>query len=106
MVASSITAIFMIERSEEIVNLILTEAKKSQAYFETRHEGKQIKRVVLTGGKSLLPGIVQYFTEGLSLETQLGDPFISVNLTDKEKAAFGDSAVLFATAVGLAMKPT
>ncbi|MBI3559109.1 type IV pilus assembly protein PilM [Candidatus Gottesmanbacteria bacterium] len=89
-----------------IVELILAEIKRVLTFYETRGGSEPIKRVVLTGGTALLPGLVQFFTENLNLEVQVGDPFLAINLNDQQRQEVAESGPLFATAVGLAMKPT
>jgi type IV pilus assembly protein PilM len=88
-----------------ILEVILTEVKRVLAFYATRGGKEPVKRAVLSGGTAMLPGLVQYFMETLSLETQIGNPFTSITLTDKQKQALGDDGPLYATAVGLAQKP-
>lgn len=88
------------------VDQVLTEVKRVIAFYETRQGAVGIKRVVLSGGGALMPGLVQYFTLNLHLEVQLGNPFAIVNLSDKQRQAVFDAGPLFAAGVGLAMKMT
>ncbi len=90
-----------------IIELVLAEVKRVLAFYET-HAGTEgpVKRVVLSGGTALLPGLVSYFTQSLNLEVQVGDPFLSVNLTPEQHKEVGEEGPLYATAVGLAMKLT
>lgn len=90
-----------------IIELVLAEVKRVLAFYET-HAGSEgpVKRVVLSGGTALLPGLVSYFTESLNIEVQVGDPFLSVNLTPEQHKEVGEEGPLYATAVGLAMKLT
>ena len=89
-----------------IVEMLLGEIKRTLAFYESHDTQKAIKRAVLSGGTALLPEIVSYFTENLNIEVQVGNPFLSVSLTDKQKLAIADGGVLYSTAIGLAMKPT
>lgn len=89
-----------------IVQLILAEIKRVLTFYETRGGGEPIKRIVLTGGTALLPGLVQFFTKNLNLEVQVGDPFLTINLNDQQRREIAENGPLFATAIGLAMKLT
>lgn len=89
-----------------IVEMIFGEIKRSLAFYESHDPQKTIKRVVLSGGAAFLPGLVSYFTANLDVEVQTGDPFLTVNLTDKQRAEIGENRAIYSTAVGLAMKPT
>ncbi len=87
-----------------VVELILSEIRRVVAFYQTRDSGDPIKRMVLTGGMALLPGLVEHFTQSMDLEVQMGDPFGVVDLTAEQKKEIGENGALFATAVGLALK--
>lgn len=89
-----------------IVEMLLREIKRALAFYESHDAQKVVKRVVLSGGTALLPNLVSYFTASLNVEVQVGNPFLTVDLTDKQKTDLTDLGVLYSTAVGLAMKPT
>ena len=96
----------VVEAIKPIVEMILSEVKRSLTFYDSRDSQNNVKRVVLSGGTALLPALVSYFTSSLSVEVQVGNPFLAVNLADKQKAEIGDSATLYSAAVGLALKPT
>ena len=89
-----------------VVDQVLTEVKKVIAFYETRPDASAVKRVVLAGGTALMPGLLGYFSQNLGLEVQLGNPFSTIVLNDKQKQAVYDAGPLFAASVGLAMKLT
>lgn len=87
-----------------IIELIMAELKRVLAFYETRGTHEPVKRVVLSGGTALLPGLVQYFTQNLSIEVQIGNPFLAVNLSEKQRKEITDSGSLYTTSIGLAQK--
>lgn len=90
-----------------VIELIVGEIKKTVAFYETsdgKVGGAGIKRVVLSGGGALLPGLVTYLTESLGLEVQLGDPFLGVNLSTEQRNQIGNLGPIYTAAVGLASK--
>lgn len=89
-----------------VVDAIIVEIRKVITYSETRPGDVAVKRVVLSGGNALIPGLLGYFTANLGLEVQLGNPFNQVSLSDKQRQAVFDAGPLFAASVGLAMKET
>lgn len=89
-----------------IIDQVLAEVKKVITYGETRSGSEPIKRVVLTGGNALIPGLLAYFSANLGLEVQLGNPFVKVLLTDRQREAVFEAGPIFAAAVGLALKNT
>lgn len=94
----------VVKAIKPIAELIVSEIKRVLAFHETHGNNDPVKRVVLSGGTAMIPGLVQYFAESLALEVQIGNPFLNINLTDKQKQEIGENAALYATAVGLAMK--
>lgn len=54
------------------------ELAKAIRYFQSQNPNSPLKRVVLAGGASQLPGLTQYLTNKLSVEVLLVDPFIAV----------------------------
>lgn len=87
-----------------VIGLVIAEIKKVLAFYETHSNQDSVKRVVISGGGSMLVGITQYLTENLGLEVQIGNPFQNISLTDKQKQEIGENAPLYTTAVGLALK--
>lgn len=89
---------------QPIVDMVVSEIKKAIAFYESKPGAAPIKRIVLSGGTALIPGLVTFFAEALEIETQLGNPFSLINLTDKQRETVFDAGPIFAAAVGLAMK--
>lgn len=87
-----------------VMDLVLTEVKRVVAFYETRPGSEPLKRMVMSGGTALLPGLVTYFTSNLGIEVQIGNPFVDIILSDKQHQAVYDFGALFSASVGLAMK--
>jgi|SRR3989344_5492 len=90
-----------------IYSIILNEIKRSITFFETRHSSNLIRRVVLCGGGGLIPGVVVYTANFLSVEVQISNPwnrFTSLGRYQDRQAELEDIGPLFTTAVGLALK--
>ncbi|GEM_PF-3300822 len=80
---------------------IVKEAERAAAYHK-REFGKEIKEVLLAGGTSLLPGIVDFLNkESKELKFKLGNPLSKINdmglLNEKE-------GVLYANVIGLGLR--
>lgn len=89
-----------------MVDLISSEIKKVLAFYETHGFKEPVKRMVLSGGTALMPGMVSYISANVNVEVQIGNPFLSINLTDKQRLEVGENGCLYAAAVGLAQKLT
>jgi type IV pilus assembly protein PilM len=87
-----------------IVDVILSEARKVIQSHETQNPQRPIKRVVITGGGSALPGVVIYFANTLGLEVQQADPWGSVSKDDDMKKKLAHQNPIYSIAVGLALR--
>lgn len=87
-----------------VFDVVVNEIKRAIVAYQAKHPDDSVKRVVLTGGTSKLPGIVFYLARSLGVEVQLADPF-SVLVRDQSlEGAILEQGPLFAAAVGLALK--
>ncbi len=86
-----------------ITDIIVSESKRVIQAHETQNPDKQIKRVVLSGGGSQLPGLVIYFANVLGLEVQEADPWQAVNKDPSIKAKLANEVSSYSLAVGLAL---
>jgi len=59
------------------VNILLNEVQKSARFFVSNYPRESIRRVVLSGGTALLPGLVQYITNQMGVEVLVAAPFAS-----------------------------
>ena len=90
-----------------ILTLILEEIKRSCTYFESRGYGSPIKRVVLTGGLSTIPGLVVHTANFLGLEVELANSWKRFNSYGKFKDRQNElniSNTLYSTAAGASLK--
>lgn len=89
-----------------LVDIIVEEARRIIAYRATHFSTDPVKRLVVSGGGGLVSGLVTYLAEILTVEAQLGDPFVAVSLSDQQKTTLGQDRTIYSTAVGLALKLT
>ncbi|GIK83554.1 MAG: pilus assembly protein PilM [Patescibacteria group bacterium] len=60
------------------VNMLLTEVRKSVQFFINQNPQETVQRVVLSGGTSMLPSLVQHITNELGVEVLIASPFSGV----------------------------
>ncbi|MBU1016631.1 MAG: type IV pilus assembly protein PilM [Patescibacteria group bacterium] len=90
---------------EPVFNVILNEIRKSVAFYETRKNPRRVKRVVLCGGTSTVPGILVHTAQYLNLEVQKADPWKKLVVASKfNEKELDDLGPMFATGVGLVLK--
>lgn len=87
-----------------IIDVMLSEARKVIQAHETQNPQRLVKRVVLTGGGSALPGIVIYFANSLGLEVQEADPWGAVSKDEDMKKKTATQSPIYSVAVGLALR--
>jgi len=77
------------------------EIKKAIKYTEEKNKFK-VEKIILAGGSSLLPGIEEYFTKEIGIDTKKGNPLIKLKpgsvLHQKGKS------ILYANVIGLALR--
>ena len=61
-----------------VLRLTILEMQKTMQFFATLAPGETVKRVILSGGASQLPGYVQYVAEQLGAEVLIASPFAAV----------------------------
>ncbi|MEO5376933.1 MAG: pilus assembly protein PilM [Magnetococcus sp. DMHC-6] len=75
-------------------------------FYKANHPQKPVKAVLISGGGGLTPGLGDFLTEQLGIETRLANPFDGIKLNDSVKkdpilTAMGPR---FMIAVGLALR--
>ena len=55
--------------------VLITEIKKSVQFFTNQNPQESVKRIVLSGGSALLPGLVQFVTDETGVEVLVSAPF-------------------------------
>lgn len=88
---------------EPILRNILDEAVRSSKYYQEQF-GKEIKKVVLTGGSSRLPMISEYIKSYMGVEVGFGNPWSNISYQSSFNDKLNEIAPEFAAAVGLAMR--
>lgn len=61
------------------MNMLLGEIRKSVQFFVNQNPQEVVQRIVLSGGTSLLPGVVQHITNELGVEVLIASPFAGLN---------------------------
>lgn len=90
--------------TEPILNSILTEIKKSIAFYSQKYkDDSPIRQIILSGGTAKLPGIEIFFANNSGIETAIANPW-KVLASQQMPKEILDNASDYTIAVGLAMK--
>lgn len=97
----------MFNTIKPIMDLLLSEIKRAIIFFTNSERDANIKRVIITGGTALLPGVLVYLANNLEFEVQLGNPLRNISFSEKKpfmKKLDANKANLYSVAIGLALK--
>ncbi|KKR32214.1 MAG: Type IV pilus biogenesis ATPase PilM [Candidatus Gottesmanbacteria bacterium GW2011_GWC2_39_8] len=90
--------------AKTVVDSLIEEVKKTISYYKEKHNDKEIKSLVLSGGVAKMPGLVFYIASEVGLETQIGNPIMSISKDEKIFGKLGAEVVSYSVACGLALK--
>ena len=99
---------------EIIINNVLDTAKsavaneilKSINFYNSTYEGKEVNKIVLSGGTALMVGMAQSIQAALNIPTEIMAPFEKMEINEKtvDRDLIDRSAPTFAVAFGLALR--
>lgn len=88
---------------QPIVDVILNEGRRVKSQYEATYK-QPIEQVLLAGGGAHLQGLDKYVTQELGIPCERAQPFTTLMCPNAMDSVKGDLGVLFAVAVGLALK--
>lgn len=85
---------------------ICTEIERSIDYFRSTSGGDNVKKILLSGGVAAIPGITADLTQRLGIETEILNPFRSIEYNKKvlNTERIDEIRPIAAVAVGLALR--
>lgn len=86
-----------------LTDSILEEIKKIFRNFY-RDEGREVEKIILSGGLVFLPGLRDYFSAELRKEITIANPFLNISSPPVLIETFKKTGPFYAIAVGLALK--
>lgn len=87
----------------ESLEPILREIKLAMQNFY-QEENKEINKIIITGGASVLPGVREYFKNYFNKETEIADPFGDLAYPEVLSQELKEMGPFFSVAVGMAKK--
>ncbi|MFC1789412.1 type IV pilus assembly protein PilM [Patescibacteria group bacterium] len=86
-----------------LTDYIIAETEKIfQNFYRT--EKKKVKKIILTGGSAKIPGLSEYFSENLKIETKIGNPFANIFYPPILEENFKEMGPSYAVAIGMAKR--
>jgi type IV pilus assembly protein PilM len=86
-----------------MLDLIISEIQKLADVYLERNK-REVRKVVLSGGSSVLPGVREYFSQELNREVIVGNPFIQAQYDPMLEPILKDIGPLLSVSAGLAMR--
>lgn len=88
---------------DPVVKLVSEEIKKAIYYYQTEEKGQTPSAVILSGGSSGIPDVINFLGKMLNVEIVIGNPFSKVLLSTEISKIIAPYAPLYSIACGLAM---
>jgi type IV pilus assembly protein PilM len=86
------------------VAIIVDEIKRLREVFHKKNPLKKIEKIIFTGGGSKLETLLEYASQQVSLECQLGNSLARIGVEKKYKAVLENVAPELTMAIGLALR--
>ena len=87
-----------------VLDVVANEIKKTVDFYVSKHPGEVVNAVILSGGVASVPEIVTMLSAILGVEVVVGNPFVNVNMNDKQRTLLAGAGPFYSVAVGLAMR--
>ncbi len=91
------------EAMKSLVNSVTSEIKYSLNLFQSNN-GKNIEKIIMTGGSSLLYGFVDHLSKELDINTIIGSPWSLISYPLNIKPLLDEIGPRLSVSVGLAMR--
>lgn len=86
-----------------LIGSILEETKKAFRSFYVQ-EGKEVEKVIISGGLSMMPGLKEFLTVELERPVILADPFLGIQAPPTLTKTLKNIGPYYGVAIGLALK--
>jgi type IV pilus assembly protein PilM len=92
------------EAIKPLVEILVAEIRRAITFYQTRRPNDIVRRLILQGSPTMMPGLIRYMTEAVGLETQLSDPWVGLEIDRKIFADITAKGPSYGLSVGLAKK--
>lgn len=89
---------------DPVLRMVVDEIKKAINYYQSEEKGESPNAIIISGGTSGMPQIISMFSQLLSMEVLVGNPFSKVAVDSETATKLAPYAPLYAVAVGLALR--
>ncbi|HLB60028.1 MAG TPA: type IV pilus assembly protein PilM [Patescibacteria group bacterium] len=87
-----------------IADSIIQELRQSITYFKEKYPQEILSQVILIGGGAYLPGLREYITDRIQVQTDIGVPWQRFQVSPAVAGVVKEQSSLFFVATGLALR--
>lgn len=87
-----------------VVDLILTEVRRSIEYFKREFSEIAPIKIFITGEAAMMPGLQMYMQQKLQIPVEVANAWKAVRVSQKDAASLGKNVSAYTVAIGLARK--
>lgn len=87
---------------DPVIRLVVDEIKKAISYYQTEEKGEVPGAMIISGGSSGMPEIINLMTSLLGIEVLIANPFKNVKTDIETAKKLSPYAPLYSVAIGLA----
>ena len=87
-----------------ILGAVMTEVNRGIEFYKNKTLAPAPTNILLSGDGALLPGLADYITKSLGVNTVLANPWNNIRVPDKFSNIVAKSAASYSVAIGLALK--
>jgi type IV pilus assembly protein PilM len=89
---------------DPVLRLVVDEIKKAINYYQTEEKGDAPNAIIISGGTSGMPDLIQMLSELLGVEILIANPFNHIAVDPETAKRLAPYAPLYAVAMGLALR--
>lgn len=82
-----------------VLDSLVEEIRRVQGFFEQQYKADKLSRIIISGGGSLLPGLLPYLSSKTGLEVLVGDP-----LKNMKSVGLDGEKVIYAASIGAVLR--
>lgn len=83
---------------QKLIQELINSIEKDINYYQEK-TGRKISKIILCGGSSQMPKIIDYFYKNLNIKTEIGNPFLKIKIDNKI-----NGGIDYTTVAGLALR--
>lgn len=89
---------------DPVLRLIVDEVKKAINFYQTEQKAEPPSAVIVSGGSSGMPQIINSLAELLGLEVSVANPFSNISMDPETAKKIAPYSPLYSIAIGLALR--